>query len=116
MSDAQVVEERHGFPGALRAWGVWGAMSGPPTSTDATRACLRPPTIHAGLADPVKGSHADADDEEGRPTDRPRARLPCRHRRGPRDAAPRARMPGRGGRQDLLRLGERRQAGAEPRP
>ena len=28
---ARVIEERHGFPGALRAWGAWGAMSGPPT-------------------------------------------------------------------------------------
>ena len=45
MSDARVVEERHGFPGALRAWG--GAMSGPPTSTGATRAWLRPPAVHA---------------------------------------------------------------------
>ena len=26
-----VIEERHGFPGALRALGVGGAMSGPPT-------------------------------------------------------------------------------------
>ena len=37
MSDARVVEERHGFPGALRAGGVWGAMSWSPTLTDATR-------------------------------------------------------------------------------
>src|SRR5437762_1220112 len=53
LTDARVVEERHGFPGALRAWGVWGAMSGPPTSTDPTRAWLRPPTAHGGLADPA---------------------------------------------------------------
>jgi len=53
MSDARVVEERHGFPRALRAWGGGGAMSGPPTSTDATRARLRPPTVHAGLAAPA---------------------------------------------------------------
>jgi len=28
---ARMAEERHGFPGALRVLGVWGAMSGPPT-------------------------------------------------------------------------------------
>jgi hypothetical protein len=28
---ARVIEERAGFAGALRALGVWGAMSGPPT-------------------------------------------------------------------------------------
>src|SRR5207248_10859909 len=46
LSDSRLVEERHGFPGALRAWG---GMSGPPTSTDATRAWLRPLTVRAGL-------------------------------------------------------------------
>src|SRR5205814_1211742 len=45
--------EREGFPGAPGGWGVWGAMSGPPTSTDPTRAWLRPPTAHGGLADPA---------------------------------------------------------------
>ena len=31
----RMTEERPGFPGALKtSGGVWGAMSGPPTSTD----------------------------------------------------------------------------------
>jgi len=29
----RVTEERHGFPGALRAWGVWGGHFGAPHVT-----------------------------------------------------------------------------------
>ena len=27
----RMAEERPGFPGAPKRWGMWGAMSGPPT-------------------------------------------------------------------------------------
>ncbi len=29
--NARVLEERHGSPGRSERWGVWGAISGPPT-------------------------------------------------------------------------------------
>ena len=54
MSDARVVEERHGFPGALRAWGGVGGHVVVPHVDRCDAHLTQATTVHAGLADPGK--------------------------------------------------------------